>query len=182
MLSSILYILQHNWIIMIEGLKRFSNIHPEENTGYLLWQVSMIWLRRLNSELEKVDLTHTQLVVLVFLGCLNEKGEAVTQIDISNQAKIDRMMTSKVLKTLQKKGLINRTEHLTDTRAKAVVITEQGIGKVIKASELVDAAEREFFGSIEENVELFNKSMITLLAESECFGVHCAGKKEELHE
>lgn len=164
---------------MNEGLKRFRNIHPEENTGYLLWQASMTWLRRLNNELEKVDLTHTQLIILVFLACLNEKGKVVTQIDISNQARIDRMMTSKVLKTLQKKGLVNRTEHLTDTRAKAIMITEQGIETATKAGKLVDAAEREFFSSIKKNAELFNQSMITLLANNEYFDTHFTDHKKE---
>jgi DNA-binding MarR family transcriptional regulator len=41
------------------------------------------------------------------------------------------MTTSTVLRTLQKKGLVKRHEHETDTRAKTVGITEIGI-EIIK--------------------------------------------------
>lgn len=137
--------------------KIFNYTHPEQSSGYLLWQLTMLWQRKMKKELDKVGLTHTQFVVLAVLAWLSESKEAVTQVDISSHAKTDRMMTSKVLRTLQSKGLIDRTEHLTDTRAKSVVITSLGEVVIREAAQIVDEVDCSFFGSTD--VQTFNSSM-----------------------
>lgn len=145
---------------MTYNSKIFNFTDPEESSGYLLWQLTMLWQRKMKKELEKIDLTHTQFVLLAALAWLSETGKVVTQVDISNHAKTDRMMTSKVLRTLQEKGFINRTEHLTDTRAKSVIITELGNRAIRKATKIVDSVDLSFFSSVD--TKELNRSMIQL--------------------
>src|ERR1700744_3981256 len=89
-----------------------------DSSGFLLWQVTSVWQREIRKALEKHDLTHSQFVLLASTLWLSHLGEPITQVVLSNHTKIDPMTTSTVLRTLQKKGLIQRLEHATDTRAK----------------------------------------------------------------
>ena len=50
---------------------------------------------------------------------MNQSGEPVTQARLASYAHLDIMMTSQVLRTLEKKRLLERASHPTDHRAKA---------------------------------------------------------------
>lgn len=152
---------------MVDKSSIFNYTHPEESSGYLLWQLTMLWQRKMKKELDKIDLTHTQFVVLAVLAWLSGTNKVVTQIDIAKHAKTDKMMTSKVLRTLQDKGFIERTEHLTDTRAKSVIITNLGLEKIRQAAKIVDLVDNDFFVFNKKNSESFNMSMIELLKANE---------------
>ncbi|RZK92665.1 MAG: MarR family transcriptional regulator [Pedobacter sp.] len=99
---------------------------PNDSPGYLLGQLTMLWQRKQKKVLDPLDLTQTQFVLLAALGWLSKKSKAVTQVDIANQSNADRMMVSKVLRTLEDKGFITRQAHKTDTRAKTIRLTADG--------------------------------------------------------
>lgn len=135
----------------------------EDSSGFLLWQVTTLWQRRIKQSLDLLDLTHTQFVLLATAASLSQNGNIVTQIDIANQSKTDRMMVSKVLRTLQSKGLIERREHRTDTRAKEITLTRKALDLVQKAVVAVEQTDREFFGVLRTERESFNESMRQLI-------------------
>lgn len=140
---------------------RFNN--PDDSPGYLLWQLTTCWQRKLKRELDKLDITHTQFVLLASLAWLSKKKEAVTQVDIATESKTDRMMVSKVLRTLQSKGLINRQEHATDTRAKTVSLTQQGALIIQQALIVVEQVDVDFFAILENQLPGFNRNMLKLI-------------------
>jgi DNA-binding MarR family transcriptional regulator len=140
---------------------------PEDNNGYLLWQVTMLWQRKMKKALDKIALTHTQFVLMAALGWLSKFNEMVTQVDIANHSNTDRMMVSKVLRTLTEKGLIVRREHETDTRAKCILLTKMGQEKLQKALKLVSQVDKVFFAVLEIHENTFNKYMQKLVAENE---------------
>lgn len=139
----------------------------EESSGYLLWQVTTLWQRKIKRQLDKIDLTHTQFVLLASLAWLSKSQSIVTQIEIANHSKTDRMMVSKVLRTLQEKGLIIRKEHETDTRAKAISLSEQGAIVLQKALVLVEQVDIEFFSVLNLEASTFNKNMLGLISENQ---------------
>ena len=134
---------------------------PEESTGFLLWQLTNFWQREIKKALEKYQLTHAQFVLLAGIHWLSADQQRVTQILLSNYTKIDPMTTSTVLRTLQKKGLIKRDEHETDTRAKTVRLTDTGIKMVKQAIKAVEQFDKRFFGLL-KNTD-FNKQLELLL-------------------
>ncbi len=139
----------------------------EESSGYLLWQVTTLWQRKIKRQLDTIDLTHTQFVLLATLAWLSKSQSIVTQIEIANHSKTDRMMVSKVLRTLQEKGLITRKEHETDTRAKAISLSEKGVIVLQKALVLVEQVDIEFFSSLNLEASSFNKNMLVLISENQ---------------
>lgn len=133
--------------------------HPEQSSGYLLWQVGMLWQRQMNRALAEVELTHTQFVILAALGWLANEQEEVTQIDIAHHSKTDRMMVSKVIGSLEEKGLIARSEHSKDTRAKSVSLTQEGAETLQKALVLVEQTDQLFFGQVANHSGSLNDLM-----------------------
>ena len=136
---------------------------PNDSPGYLLGQVTMLWQRKLKKVLDPLDLTQTQFVLLAALGWLSKKNSSVTQVDIANQSNADRMMVSKVLRTLEEKGFITRQEHETDTRAKTIQLTKSGASVLQKALIEVENADLDFFAPLNSKLPSFNKNMVQLI-------------------
>lgn len=125
----------------------FSFGKAEDSPGYLLWQVTTLWQREIKKRLDELNLTHSQYVLLASLLWLTGQDRPVTQIDLSLHSKIDPMTTSTVLRTLEKKGWVQRAEHPTDTRAKTVVLTPAGIDLVRRAIPVVEQTDFSFFSA-----------------------------------
>lgn len=123
---------------------------PEENLGYLLWQTTMLWNRKMNRALDEISLTHTQFVIMAALGWLSRNSDKVTQKEIADSSNTDRMMVSKILRKLEKNELIERIEHKTDTRAKCVSLTDKGIDTLQKALEIKNRANDLFFRKLSD--------------------------------
>lgn len=136
---------------------------PEQSPGYLLGQVATLWQRKQKKILDPLDLTQTQFVLLAALAWLSKDSDTVTQIDIANQGNADRMMVSKVLRTLEEKKFIARKEHPTDTRAKVINLTDSG-GKVLqKALTAVEECDQVFFSALGKNLGMYNQAMAGLI-------------------
>jgi MarR family transcriptional regulator, organic hydroperoxide resistance regulator len=123
----------------------FSIEKAEESSGFLLWQVTNLWQREIKKALEEFGLTHSQYVLLASIHWLTLHNKEVTQVVLSSHTKIDPMTTSTVLRTLQQKGFLQRKEHLTDTRAKTVELTEEGVKIIKMAVVVVEKFDKEFF-------------------------------------
>lgn len=135
---------------------------PSDSTGFLLWKTTNLWQREIKRVLKKYDLTHTQFVILASSYWLLNKKENITQVEIANFIKIDKMMTSNVIRKLIDKDLINRQEHSKDTRAKVIQLTQKGVEVLKKAVIEVENFDNRFFGKI-SNKNSFNQELIQLL-------------------
>lgn len=135
---------------------------PDENLGYLLWQTTMQWQRQMNRALDEVGLTHTQFVILIALAWLSRTSENVTQKEIADHSKTDRMMVSKILRKLQENKLIERKEHETDTRAKCVFLTQKGTKILQQAIEIKTKANELFFNNLNDK-ENFSEQLRKLI-------------------
>lgn len=141
----------------------FSVAKAEDSTGFLLWQVTNLWQREIKKALQKYNLTHAQFVLLASMYWFELHHQEVTQIILSAHTKIDPMTTSTVLRTLQSKKLIKRQEHAIDTRAKTVVLTENGKKIIKEAVKTVEKFDEDFFSKLGNKTNEFNKKLISLL-------------------
>ncbi len=132
---------------------------PEDSPGFLLWQVTNLWQREIKKSLECYNLTHPQFVILASTYWFELKKVKPTQILLSNHSKIDPMTTSTILKNLEKKSLIIRTNSKTDTRAKLIKLTEVGIKKTFEAVKKIEEIDEKFFSILGPH----KKNMIKLL-------------------
>lgn len=149
---------------MISNEIEFHHHSPNDSPGYLLGQLAMLWQRKQKKALDPLDLTQTQFALLAALGWLSKTEESVTQIDIAKQTNADRMMVSKVLRTLEQKGFITRQEHKTDTRAKTIRLTSAGEIVLQKGLIAVEKVDSQFFDFLGGHLPLFNENMLQLIS------------------
>jgi MarR family transcriptional regulator, organic hydroperoxide resistance regulator len=136
---------------------------PEESPGFSLWQVASLWQRQINACLHPLGLTHAQFVLLTTLAWHVRAEKIITQAELAALAKTDVMMTSSVLRTLEKKGLITRRPHPSDTRALSLAVTAAGSALAAQAIQVVEAADRAFFGKLGEELPGFNAQLQALI-------------------
>jgi DNA-binding MarR family transcriptional regulator len=115
--------------------------------GLLLWRVTNTWQAKQRQALQPFRLTHVQFVLLASLTWL-ETENLVTQQQLAEHAHTDRMMTSQVIRTLERKGFVQRTPHPEDNRAFALTVTPQGLKIINKAIIAVEDVDRIFFGKL----------------------------------
>ena len=140
---------------------KFRNI--DNSPDYFLWQVYSQWQKRKNKLIAELDLTSAQMTVLTTLYWLKQNNKDTIQAIISDYANMDRMTTSQVIRTLQKKELVIRQEHPIDTRAKIVELTEFGLSKVIQALNVVDINNQDYFSILGNSQKTFIDLMKKLL-------------------
>jgi DNA-binding MarR family transcriptional regulator len=121
---------------------------PDDNLGFLLWQVTNLWQREIKKALERFNLTHAQFVVLASAHQLDQQATPVTQMALAEHARIDKMMASKLLRTLEAKGLLVRAEHEHDTRAKVIALTPIGTKTLVQAAWAVEEFDKVFFSTL----------------------------------
>jgi MarR family transcriptional regulator, organic hydroperoxide resistance regulator len=141
---------------------------PTDSPGFLLWQITNLWQRGQRAALKGMDLTHVQFVLLAVLTWLTheEHAEGVSQVQLAQQAQVDVMMTSQVVRTLVAKGLVERTPHPRDSRANLLRVTSRGREIVRPAIQKVEAADRLFFASLEGEVAHFVEQLRRLLPQA----------------
>ena len=151
---------------MAERDEIFQVENANDSPGFLFWQVSSMWQRQINAGLKEFGLTHAQFVLLASLTWLVDNTKPITQVDLAHHAKMDVMMTSNVLRTLEEKGLVLRNPHPTDTRAKSLAVTEQGIETSRQVVRVVECIDRTFFQSLGSDLPGFTGQLLKLIDEN----------------
>lgn len=135
----------------------------DDSPGFLLWQLTNLWQKRIRSALAPLNITHVQFVLLASIAWLEDAGKVVSQAGLSRHAHTDIMMTSQVVRTLEEKGLITREPHPADPRARMILLTTLGQEVAHQAVPLVEAVDAQFFQELGEQALAFTHSMQCLI-------------------
>lgn len=125
----------------------------EDDLGFLLWKIMRLWQRERQKYLDQFNTTVSQLELLAGIYFLEEQEGEVTQILLSQETGIDPMTTSTILRNLEKKTLVSRRPSKTDTRARSVVLTDDG-------TKLLQTAIGKMKEVQEEVLDKINKQLI----------------------
>jgi DNA-binding MarR family transcriptional regulator len=120
---------------------------PRESAGYLLWQVTHLWQRQVESVLSELEITHLQFVLLAGIGWLTRDGTLPTQVQLAEFCKIHVLPISQVVRKLEDKKLIKRATHPSDPRAKVLRLTPTGESVLSQAVPLIEQLDAAFFGA-----------------------------------
>ena len=118
---------------------------PADSPGFLLWQTTMLWQRKIKKSLEPYDISHAQFVIMAVLLWFDKNKYDPTQTSIINWTKLDKMTVSQCIKKLVSQGLLTRVEHATDTRAKNVSLTSDGKTLILSLVPIVESIDVDFF-------------------------------------
>jgi DNA-binding MarR family transcriptional regulator len=125
--------------------------NPADFTTFRLWQVNNIWEKKINAVLAEFNLNQSQYLHLVSLAWLCYTEQDISQSRLAAYTQSNQMLTSKVVRTLEKAKYITRRPHPADTRANVLEITQSGCDIITDALEKVLQADGEFFGQTEKS-------------------------------
>jgi DNA-binding MarR family transcriptional regulator len=123
---------------------------PGESPGFLLWHATLRWQRAIADALAPLDLTHVQFVLLSCTWWLNHRGDHPSQVELATFAGTDVKMTSQVVRSLERKGLIERKTDASDTRAMRLKVTARGARLAPRAIDVVESVDAAFFRNVRE--------------------------------
>lgn len=126
-----------------------------EGPSFTFSQAYFTWKRITDRAMEAIGLTHTQYVFMGTLFELEKHNDKATQNDLARLTNSDVTMTSQILRTLQKRGLVLREQIDGDERAKYSSLSPAGKKLVKKAAEIMKINEKEYFAPIENDMANF---------------------------
>lgn len=121
-----------------------------DRTGFLLWHAMLEWRRKVTDALQEVGLTYVQFSLLASASYLNRRGPSPSQAELAEHTGMDVMMTSQVVRTLERERLVKRVADKNDARVKRVVPTAKGESIASSALGIVNDMNGEVFGLIED--------------------------------
>jgi len=123
-------------------------VPPEIFLGYRLWRVHYLWKREIERRLRAIGLTRMQYLLLVATLFLTAKGEAPSQIRLSNFTLVEKMKVSKTLRLLEGRGYLSRKPTPGDRRANRLEITASGDALLRRAFAVSAEAHAKFFHAL----------------------------------
>jgi len=137
----------------VEGID-FTYTNPEESPGFLLWQLHMVWQRKLNQVLLPLNLTHAQFILLTGLGRGINGRSIISQTELASLCQIDVMTTSKSIRLLASKNLVSRNNSENDGRAFMIELTFEGQNILESAKKAVEKSDADFFSTLGKEKKL----------------------------
>jgi len=94
--------------------------------GYLVWRLSIKWRVAVDRALAPLGLTHAQYVFLASLFGMQREGTKPSQRELADHTGLEPLYISKLARTLEADGLIERTRDTEDTRTVRLALTDVG--------------------------------------------------------
>jgi DNA-binding MarR family transcriptional regulator len=133
---------------------------PDANPGFLLAQATSHWQRSLAQVLQPMNLSPSQFLLLATVQRLGQQPEPVTQAMVAQRAHYDKMTTSKIVRALEEKGLLERPAHEQDARARSLTLTAAGLKAVVRAAWALEEFDQQFFGPAAAGLARTLKSLL----------------------
>lgn len=148
----------------------------EHKTGYLLIQLgnAVTWIR--NQKLQDKGLTSSQAGIIGYI--LKHGNQGITPGDVAEGLNLSKATVSEMLKTLEKKALIERYGDIADGRRRKIFLTEQGSSwKEYLSNVATESEEVLLQGMTAEEQTEFNRLLCIALSNvSTCKGSELKGE------
>lgn len=134
----------------VAGTTSFPASSAWDKPGFLLWHATLEWQRQVAAALRDVGLTHVQFVLLAGTHWLEQRSGPPSQRELADHAGTDAMMTSQVVRALERAGLLVRSSDPDDARVKRLTTTAGGADLARRAVGLVEQVDQRVFGAVDD--------------------------------
>ena len=139
--------------------------------GYLVWHLSTKWRVAVDRALKDLGLTHVDYLVLASLSEFTRSGAQPNQRELADFAGLEVMYVSKLVRGLERSGLLRRTDHPDDPRAFQLELTARGASLVAQAAtvmrKLFDQLLRPIGGRTGKRHDALMQTLEALLDETQ---------------
>ena len=115
----------------------------EPTPGFLMWRLTMKWQAAVDRAVAPLGLTHAQYSLLASLRGLASGGVRPSQRELAEHVGLDAIFVSKLIRTLERGGLVKRAEHPADSRAFELTLTPTGTKTIDQAILVVRALQED---------------------------------------
>ncbi|MFD8691726.1 MarR family winged helix-turn-helix transcriptional regulator [Streptomyces sp. NPDC059651] len=141
---------------------------PEGPTpGFLVWRLSMKWRVAMDRALGPLGLTHAQYSLLGSLVGMQRAGLRPSQRALADHTGLEALYVSKLARSLESAGLVERSTDPADTRAVQLSLTDEGLAVADRAVEvvrrLIDGLLSPLGGLDGPDTEAFTRTLTALL-------------------
>jgi DNA-binding MarR family transcriptional regulator len=105
--------------------------------GFLVWRLSMKWRTAVDRALVPLGLTHAEYSVLASLFGMVRGGARPSQRELADHTGLATIYVSKLIRALEREGLVLRKEHPADARAVQLSLTAAGHDLAVRAIAIV---------------------------------------------
>ena len=117
--------------------------------GFTLLKAAQAWRTEASEVLRAHELTVPQfLVVMALYRQARHDWDPLTQSEVATRLGMDANTTSQIVRALERRGLLTRTPHPDDARARALALTPNGIERGRVASADARALNELFFSAV----------------------------------
>lgn len=115
-----------------------------------MWQTTVEWQRALKPVLDSHEISHARFVILALLLWCEEHGIKTNQSTLIEHSRLDKMTVSKSMKILSSQNLVTRGVDEKDTRAKTVILTDEGRNLIRSIVPHIEKADENYFSVLNE--------------------------------
>ncbi|MFC8421092.1 MarR family winged helix-turn-helix transcriptional regulator [Streptomyces sp. NPDC057236] len=110
---------------------------PGPTPGFLVWRLANKWRVAVDRAVAPLGLTHAQYSLVASLYGMHRTGDRPSQRQLADHTGLEALYVSKLARTLEAAGLVDRTRDPRDPRAVRLALTEQGRAVTRQAIEVV---------------------------------------------
>ncbi|MFD5594124.1 MarR family winged helix-turn-helix transcriptional regulator [Streptomyces griseorubiginosus] len=141
---------------------------PEGATpGFLVWRLSMKWRVAVDRATAPLGLTHAQYSLMASLYGMQRGGERPSQRRLADHTGLEPLYVSKLARSLESAGLLERTRDPRDPRAVQLALTEEGRERTGRAIEVVQGLLEQLLAPLggldSARTREFKRELATLL-------------------
>ncbi|WP_037682834.1 MarR family winged helix-turn-helix transcriptional regulator [Streptomyces griseus] len=140
---------------------------PGATPGHLVWRLATKWRTSVDRALAPLSLTHAQYVLLASLDGMEREGRQPGQRELGDHTGLEALYVSKLARSLEAAGLVERNRDADDTRVVRLALTEEGRAKVRPAIDavqvLLDQLLAPLGGLDDPRTTDFKRTLVALL-------------------
>ncbi|MCX4918385.1 MarR family winged helix-turn-helix transcriptional regulator [Streptomyces sp. NBC_00687] len=135
--------------------------------GFLVWRLSMKWRVAVDRAVGPLGLTHAQYSLVASLYGMHRDGVRPSQRRLADHTGLEPLYVSKLARSLEAAGIVDRTRDPADPRAMQLSLTEEGREITGRAITVVQGLLEQLLGPLGglagDRTRAFSHELATLL-------------------
>ena len=99
----------------------------------------------INHNMNHINITRSQMDLLIYTFLKNKAGVEVNQVDIEKELNIKNPTVTGLINRLEKKEYIRRETSQKGSKYKSIVVTDKGIALINEGQKIADRVEKKMF-------------------------------------